>query len=340
MNAAPRHVWILDEGSQGHVVQSRGLVRELAGRISVRHEEIPVRCLLTRHLDRSWAKRLLRWHPKPWMFRLLYPDAVLPAGKPDLILSSGPRSLAPLVYLSKHFDCPSIFVQGTIDVPPGAVTCIVRPFEGKHREDFVFIPLLFCEITPGIVREAAERFLSSLPSRPAAPLNALFIGESTKKIRFEPSDWQALVDHVNASWTRDGKRWLVSTSYRTSVALERFLKESLRKEAIFDAVWYSEAPRSITREFMGAAAEIYVTMDSLTMMTEAVSSGARVHLVCPEQQLLKPENSHHRYILGLLDAGYLDLFRGTGSTSTSTTTAAPDYDPAIRQILSKIGWKP
>jgi mitochondrial fission protein ELM1 len=90
------------------------------------------------------------------------------------------------------------------------------------------------------------------------------------------------------------------------------------------------------------AENVFITMDSLTMMTEAVSSGAQVHLVCPEHQTLNPENSHHFYIEGLHKAGLLNLFRPGSETSnpaSRTRMAMPDYSDAIRQILTRIGWE-
>src|SRR6478736_3207884 len=205
-------VWILDEGSQGHVVQSRGLVRELAKEISLEVSEIRIRSVLPRKLGRSMIKRLLRLLPNMGMFRCLHPQMKLPRGKPDLVVSSGPHSLAALEFLGKYHGCPSVFVQGTIHVPEGAVTAIMRPFEGEHRGDYIFVPSLFTEITPEVVAAARESCLAGGSIRPQGPVNTLFIGNSSAKIRFCEADWDGVIRFVNDLWKTSGVQWLITTS--------------------------------------------------------------------------------------------------------------------------------
>lgn len=338
-----KRVWILDEGSQGHVVQSRGLIRELSRVVPLEVTEVKILPGLPRKLSRSLVKRMLRLHGKMWLFKTLHPRMRLPHGKPDLIVSSGPHSLAALEFLSKHHGCPSVFVQGTVFVPPGTVTCIMRPADGETREDIIPIPLLFNEITLEGLRAAKEVYLTRSGREKTAPLKALFIGESTRKIHFEHSDWAGLADFVNASWKSDGIQWLVSTSYRTSGELEDFLRQHILQEAIFEAVWYSKDPRKITQPFMGLADQVFVTMDSLTMMTEAVASGLPVEVICPARHIHNPADSHHRYIDGLLQSGLIRL-RNPVKHDTAILTPANkpeiDYGMAIGKMMERIGWTP
>ena len=107
-----KRIWILDEGSQGHLVQSRGLIRELSKIVRLEVAEIPIDCALPKRISRSLIKRILRLVRCMWMFRILYPQIKLPESPPDLVVSSGPHSLAALEFLSKHLKCPSVFIQG------------------------------------------------------------------------------------------------------------------------------------------------------------------------------------------------------------------------------------
>jgi mitochondrial fission protein ELM1 len=336
-----KHVWILDEGSQGHLVQSRGLIRELSRQVPMEVVEVPVTCALPRRVSRSLVKRLLRRLRHWWMFRLLHPRMQLPGGKPDLIISSGPHSLAALEFLSKHQGCPGVFVQGTLNVPEGAVTAIMRPFEGEHRPDYIFIPLLFTEITPQVVEEAKEEFLKQHAILPRGPLNTLFIGNSSAKIRFSPGDWEDIARFVNDLWNRDGSQWLVSTSYRTGGALEELFRGKIEPDAMLDAVWYSTAPRKVTKPFLGLAERVFVTMDSLTMLTEAVASGRQVFALCPAE-MNDSSNTHLRYVRELAEKGLVTLIRpGRDAVPPPGPRMNPqiDYSDAIRQLLAKLDWK-
>lgn len=340
-----KYVWILDESSQGHVVQSRGLIRELSKVVPLEVTEVKILLGLQRFLNRSLVKRLLRFHRKMWLFKILHPRMVLPQRTPDLIISSGPHSLAALEFLSKYHDCPSVFVQSTVFVPPGTVTCIMRPDEAETREDIIPIPLLFNEITSDGLRAAKEIYLARSGREKTAPLKALFIGESTRKIHFENSDWAGLADFVNATWKNDGIQWLISTSYRTTRELEDFLRQKILPEAIFDAVWYSKDPRKITQPFLGMADQVFVTMDSLTMMTEAIASGRPTWALCPAESQEDPSNTHLRYIDDLAANGRItrihpgrDIAVPPSMPPMPPKTLEIEYSSAIRQLMKRIGW--
>jgi mitochondrial fission protein ELM1 len=336
-------VWILDEGSQGHVVQSRGLVRELTKEIPLDVTEISIHSVFPRKFGRSVIKRLLRLFPNMATFRSLHPRMKLPRTKPELFVSSGPHSLAALEFLGKHYGCPSVFVQGTIHVPEGAVTAIMRPFEGEHRGDYVFIPLLFTEITPEVVAAARESYLAAGPIRPEGPINTLFIGNSSAKIRFGETDWDGMIRFVNNQWKIDGTRWLITTSYRTGGELEGRFKRGIESAAILDAVWYSESPRNVTRAFLGLADRVFVTMDSLTMISEAVSSGRPTFAICPAEVGEDESNTHLRYINGLAKNGLIARLRPSHGAVLPTASPAAgqiDYSGAIHELMNRIRWKP
>lgn len=336
-----RHVWVLDEGSQGHLVQSRGLVRELSKVVSLTVDEVPIACVLPRRVSRSLVKRLLRRIRCQWMFRALHPEMKLPENVPDLIISSGPHSLAALEFLAKHHSCPSIFVQGTIAVPKGAVSVVMRPFEGEQREDYIFIPLLFTEITPEIVRKAREEFLAQNTLHPQGLINALLIGNSSEKIRFSQEDWDGIIRFVNDVSKRDGSRWLISTSCRTGRELESLFKHGIAPGAILDAVWYSEAPRKVTKAFLGLSDRVFVTMDSLTMLTEAVSSGMTTYALCPAEAPGQRSNTHLEYVRNLAANGFISLIQPNRDEAPPPVLQVPpiiDYTAAIKQLMTRLQW--
>lgn len=336
-----RQVWILDEGSQGHLVQSRGLLRELGKVASLDVSEVRLSRLLPRRFSRSLVKRLLRLHPYPWLFRLLHPKTALPENTPELMVASGPHSLAALEYLSKHYACPSVFVQGTIPVREGAVTAIMRPFEGSHRDDFIFIPLLFTEITPQVIEQAKESYLSANAIRPRGIVNALFIGNSSAKIQFSAEDWLGVARFVNDLWKSDGSQWLITTSSRTGRELETLFKREIHPDAILDAVWYSEAPRKVTRDFLGLADRVFVTMDSLTMLTEAVASGRPTCALCPLEPGEETANTHVRYVHDLAANGFITRTRaGHDTVPPPMPPPSPevDYSAPIRELMTRIHW--
>jgi mitochondrial fission protein ELM1 len=322
-------------------VQSRGLVRELSKTYPLSVTEVPIQCALPRCISRSLVKRLLRRVRRGWMFRLLHPCMKLPEGTPDLIVSSGPLSLAALEFLAKHHKAQSVFVQGTIAVPQGAVTVVMRPFEGEPREDYVFIPLLFTEITPQVVEEAGEVFLKQNAVRLQGPVNVLFIGSSSAKIRFSQEDWHGVIRFVNDLWKREGRQWLITTSYRTGRELEQLFMQGIVPDAILDVVWYSQAPRKVTKAFLGLADRVFVTMDSLTMITEAVASGRPTVVLCPADLPKGNTNTHLQYVRNLAADGFISLVRtgrDEGAPPVLGAASEIDYSDAIHELTTRLRW--
>jgi mitochondrial fission protein ELM1 len=336
-----KRVWILDEGSQGHVVQSRGLVRELAKVVDLQVTEVPARLIIPSGFVRPLVKRLLhRWHWN-WLFRASHSIGIIPDGKPDLLISSGPRSMLALEHLSKTFGCPAVFVQGTVEVPENTFTAVMRPFEGKLRDDFIFIPLLFTEITPELADAAGSDYLTKNPIQPKGPVNTLLIGASSAKVRFSRDDWTGIVRMVNGLWKRDGSQWLISTSGRTGQELEELLRNGIDPDAILEAVWYSHAPRKVTKAFLGLADRVFVTLDSLTMLTEAVASGRPTCALCPTGLTEERSNTHLQYTHELAANGFISRIQPGRETEPPPLSPAPppvDYSGAIRELITRLQW--
>ncbi len=335
-------IWIIDEGSQGHVVQSRGLIRELSKRVDLNTTEIKGALKVRNGLLKSMAKRLLRKWPKPWIYAPFHHLSELPAETPDLIVASGPRALTTLAYLGKKHGCPSVFVQASLEVPLGTVDYIIKPDEGHQRPDYIFIPLLFTDITSDALDAAAKTFLQEQPLPLTTETNVLFIGASSSKIPFIDDDWTAIARFVNALYQQDGSRWLVTTSYRTGRRVEALMKRLIDPAALLDAVWYSEAPRRVTKPFLGLATRVFVTVDSLTMLTEAIASGRPVYALSPARLGEESSNPHLGYVHRLAQGGLVAMIQPQDPPHLPLPSAPVtiDYSGAIQQLLQQLHWNP
>jgi len=95
---------------------------------------------------------------------------------------------------------------------------------------------------------------------------------------------------MNTLARREGIRWLVTTSRRTGAEAEARLRAGLDSAVVAAAVWWAEKPEKKMQAFLGAAECVFVTQDSVTMVTEAVASGRPVVVVRPELTVF-PNNS-------------------------------------------------
>lgn len=285
-----RIVWIISEGSPGHVSQSEGLVSALARRISLETAVIQTRPKLN-----GIARSLVRF----WMGNRALPAAFIrhwlrcefPASKPDLIVTSGGKAVFAARSLALKSGAPLVFLGERKPYPSGWFHTVFTPSPFETGANDVPIEMIPTGITPESVAAAA----SAWADQPDGKLWAIIIGGASASHRFTDADWQALAEQMNALAAKHGIRWLVSTSRRTGEAAEQVLRKFLAPETIAYAVWWAEKPEKKMAAILGTASWIFTTQDSVTMVTEAIASGRPVVVTMPSGTEIKPASFLHGY---------------------------------------------
>jgi len=270
-------VWIVSEGSPGHVSQSVGLADALAS-------IIPVQTVLVqgRSKIRGWMRPFVRWIMGPMgtplseaLLRRIA-EVKIPADspRPDLIVSSGGKSVFAAKTLAGRSGVPYVFIGERKPYPASWFHTIISPVFGESCANSIDVELIPTPVTPEfIAQKGAEE----------KNVWCMIVGGASRSHRFCDKDWIGMAQGMNALAERENIRWLVTTSRRTGAQAEVMLKEHLNEEFIEDAIWWAEAPRKELYSFMARSEVLFVTQDSVTMVTEAVSSGKPVVVVGPER---------------------------------------------------------
>jgi mitochondrial fission protein ELM1 len=221
------------------------------------------------------ARRLARFDP--------------PAGRPDLILSSGGGTAFASAGLARALGAPNAFVGNPRPFPGGWFRAVLSPVA---LPDCAGAPVIETAVVPSLVTPArcAEAARARWPEAPAGRRRALLVGGDSRNHRFAPEDFAALAEGVNALARRDGVRWLVTTSRRTGAAGERILADRLAPDAVAELTLFGRSPDPVVLAYMGAAEAVAVTQDSLTMLSEAIASGRPVTALAPAEVTLDPAN--------------------------------------------------
>lgn len=283
-----RNVWLIDEGTGGHRVQSEGIIQVLQNQ-GIALETITIRSQLNlRGFLRSPARTLLALPGKKWPLSFVrrFCDFEFPVSpQPSFIISSGGRSAFLSRALSKHLGVPNVFVGLPHPFPSSWFTIVMPP--GAYRGPTTIIPtgIIPNTVTPEECGAAADAYW---PEGTSQNLWALLIGGSSRSHSFGEQDWRNLARGVKALSARYDIKWLISTSRRTGRDDETILKSMLNPACIAEAVWYSEEPKKIVKAFLGASQRVFVTQDSLTMLCEAMLSGRPVISLVPDLVRLSP----------------------------------------------------
>ena len=320
--AAAVTVWLLSDGAPGHLSQSQGIVDALATRrrVEVTTVELKVRSTLWKRLGRLALPRI---RDAAGWFRRIYGVAP-PPGLPALIVSSGANTLLANALLARLHRVPNIYSGTLKGYDPAAFECV-----------FSVVPLgVSCNHVlplPPVPGELAR----PLPAAPGGErLIAVLVGGDGAGYVFKDGDWGAFAAGLATLAAREGARLLLTTSRRTGAAAETLLREQLPAELLADAVWWSQAPRKVMRDFLAAAQAIVVTEDSLSMVAESLYSGRPVLSVAPA--VAQPNANDGAALRGYVDRGLLTRspIATMGDASFPARTAPiPDVQAEIAEVV-------
>lgn len=332
-------VWIVSEGSPGHVSQSIGLVEAMKKHVPLQAVQV-FGCLTARGWQRPLIRSVMgrggRALPSWFLHRVAKIEVPSDAPAPDLIVSSGGRSVIPARCWARYFDVPYVFIGLRKPFPPNWFHTVITHVPAESEElNAIAVELLPTPVSPSLIASKGVVEKGTW---------AMIVGGASRSRQFKDEDWSHIAAGMNALARRMNVRWLLSTSRRTGSKAERILKDQLDPLAVKDAIWWSEEPRRELYRFMARSEWLFVTEDSITMVTEAVSTGKPVVALKPSSMKgqdggfkeiylnrIEEERRIHR-----LKTSELYLFSSVG-TSLILLNCDPLHKP-VNNLIQKLGW--
>lgn len=314
-------VWVLSDGAPGHLSQSRGIVDALASRVDVQVITVELR------VRSSGWKRLgrLLWpwirHPMPWLSRIY--ELALPVGAPSLIVSSGGNTLLANALLARETGAVNVYSGTLKGYSAAAYRCIftVTPL-GAVNNHVLPLPPVPGELARPLPVAAGERCI------------AVLVGGDGAGYVFSPADWEQFARALVQFADRHQARLLVTTSRRTGAEVDALLRAHLPSALLADAVWWSDAPRKVVRDFLAASCGVVVTEDSLTMVAESIYSGRPVIAVSPA--ISSPNANDAAALAAYAERGLLERMNTEQlgqATLPSARPSVPDVPGEIADVL-------
>ena len=198
-------IWIISEGSPGHVSQSVGLAEALAAQVTatIRQFECQPRIggFARGLIHRFWMGRRGRALPDlilHHLLRLEWPGRDKPS--PDVIIASGGKSVfaartvaikrgVPLIFLGERKPYPATWFHTTFTP---------SPFDTESND--IRMDVIPTKISPQSVRQAAADWLD----RPAGRLWTMLIGGASRSHHYQAGDWERLAEGLTELARREG----------------------------------------------------------------------------------------------------------------------------------------
>lgn len=261
-------VWILQSPHSGDNTQLRALAGALGWPVEVKR------------IAYRWNEGALRLFSRPTLAGVdLATSSPLTAPWPDLVLCSGRGAEAVSFWLKKHGnpELRIVFV-GTpwSDLRRFDLVITTPQYRLPHAPNVLHNLLPVHDATPQLLKGEAERWEARLAHLPK-PFTALLVGGRSGPYLFCPEAAARLGREASDMARKEGGSLLVSTSARTGAAAADALAAAIGVP--FEMFrWNGEARDNPFHAFLGLASRIIVTADSVSMLSEAVSTGKPVFL--------------------------------------------------------------
>lgn len=234
-------VWRFSDGKAGHDVQTLGLVRALQAQSDV--------AVFTLPLQRSRSGLWL------WLSGRYARGASLPA--PDLLVGAGHRTHFHLLAARRHWG--------------GRIILCMKPSLPLSWFDLCLIPEHDAPPpAPNVLVTTGVLNTVQVGARHDSDTGLIVLGGPSRHFRWDDDDILGQLQCLLAA--RPRRRWLLATSPRTPPALVR----RLAQRPGFEYVPWETAHSGWLAQRMAEAGEVWVSEDSMSMLYEALSSGARV----------------------------------------------------------------
>lgn len=300
---SPLRVLVLSDGQPGHFNLSRGVVAALRRIQPVQESRVTMRLRvgLARNLLRVYLNGVHRPASPAWL-RLFYRMNHFPADACDLIVSAGGKTSFANAWLAKRMGVPNVYA-GSLRRLSSGLFCVVltlEPISGAASNLVLDLPPSAIDFDE--LQIQGEHFLQQLGMAEQRCWTVM-IGGDGAGYQYRRQDWQNLLRMLDALARCYGIRWLLVSSRRTGKRVEQLLGPGMDKQLVAAQHWYGKGDACRVEAYLGAAERVFVTEDSMTMLTEAIYSRRPVVSLSPEHAV--PSDRYAGMVKGFADRGYL-----------------------------------
>ncbi len=342
--SSQKSIVIVDDGRTGHLRQSQALARHLA-EVLKKKGKSPEENIVSLQWRGPWAFSLFSFYVFLAQFLIFlkredclkffltdtsFSDVM--KYKADFVVSCGSQGAGVNFILSQNHLAKSISILTPGLLSPIHFNALISPQHDKARIDRR-VRLITTKVSPNLINAAYLKDQADGLMKHYSHLKGnvrmkfgLLIGGNTKGVKFNEVQIRELMDQIKEASLHYNADILVSTSRRTPVEIEQIIAKELKNFPRCSLCIIANQ-RNVPEAVGGILALcdlVIVSGESISMVSEAVSSGKRIVVFSPLGRYgTTPRDKYEAFVLKLNEQGYLMI------------SSVDDLKAKISQLLNR-----
>lgn len=309
-------IWLLNDGRVGNYRQLEAIGYYLDKHIEIVEKNVEFNKTVS-------LPNILRFFFGPGLSKSSKKD--LSSDFPDMVISAGRRCAPISLWIKKKSNGKAKTVQ------------IMKPDMPAKNFDFIITPKhdhfkhsnYEYSITPNLVMDRIkETSENNIHFDKTGKNYAVYIGGGSKNKKISQETYMTFISKLKEVKKYTGCKFYISTSRRTNKAILGTLKAEFKDDFVYDFMSKMPNPHY---ELLQKSDQIFVTGDSISMISEAISSG-KPTIFFPEFSAQK----HADFTAPLISQKLAISFNEYSANRFSTNTVSKDIPNEAKIIAEKI----
>jgi uncharacterized protein len=300
------NVLVIKDDKPGHYNQTEGLIlylKEIFEDLEVEYIEIKIKSKFTRKILRFLLNTFPNFFTENSIKYLpfFYEKFTIPKNKVDLIISTGGNTSNLNVWFSKTYKCKNILNGALRGLKEELFTYITTVIDLGYKNQII-LDVAPSAITKEKLKESGIEFIKNKKLSINDKYYTLLIGGDGAGYKYDNSFYDNLIEFVKNISIKRNIKWLITTSRRTPLDIEKEMKNKLKDYCVY-FVAYNINPEKVMSSFLSLSEKVFVTEESSSMISEAILSEKDVFTIGVGNN--KSDSNYKNILHKFVKSGYI-----------------------------------
>jgi len=324
----------ISDGKAGHITVSDGVIEAIkkSHQVKIIDLNIKIRAKFLIRILRFILKYNLlsyQWVSSTLFMKLFYQNFHKPDAKIDVVVSTGGDTQFANIWLSRVLNTKNIFCGTLKGVDSNYFSFIVSTSE-LAVSNSIKLDILPTRGQVKNIDQKVQQFCQEKHLEKNEKYFVLLIGGDGSGYTYTEDEYETLVHSFMMIVKKYGAKALITTSRRTGIKYETFLKSLLSHydNDIAYSVYFGQAPEKVVSMYLELASAIFVTEESGSMISESLLSRKPIFTLYPK--IIQSQVQYRLFLERLLAK------RRIYRLSIGEGLAAMEYDTFVFDFLKKL----